>query len=294
MGHAQVRVDHALVGAHLVGPPVRDLAPVVERDHPVRDVHHHAHVVLDQRDGGPELVVDAEDEAAHVLLLLDVHARHRLVQQQELGLGGQGAGQLHPLLQPVGQRARPRLADGRDLQEVDDALDELPVRELLPHRGAPVERLPQEAAVHLEQPPGHDVVEHAHALEEGHVLERAGDAERRHVVGPQVRSVASLEADLARGGVIEAADHVEQRGLARSVGADDRHDLSAPDLEAHPIESLDGAEPHADLVHLQQRGGGRDRRRTRGLPHAGAPVTANVSASPRRTAARTVAVRPSS
>src|SRR5690348_16504842 len=97
MAHPEVGVDHALVGAHLVGPPVRDLPPVVERHDPIRDVHHHAHVVLDQRDGGSELVVDAEDEAAHVLLLLDVHARHRLVQEQELGLGGQGAGQLHPL-----------------------------------------------------------------------------------------------------------------------------------------------------------------------------------------------------
>src|SRR6185369_14356463 len=64
MGHAQVGVDHALVGADLVGPAVGDLAPVVERDHPVRDVHHHAHVVLDERDGGAELVVDPEDEAA--------------------------------------------------------------------------------------------------------------------------------------------------------------------------------------------------------------------------------------
>jgi len=44
--------------------------------------------VLDERDRRAELAVDVEDEAAHVLLLLDVHAGHRLVEQQELGLGG--------------------------------------------------------------------------------------------------------------------------------------------------------------------------------------------------------------
>ena len=37
---------------------------------------------LDQRDGGAELAVHVENEAAHVLLLLEIHAGHRLVEQQ--------------------------------------------------------------------------------------------------------------------------------------------------------------------------------------------------------------------
>ena len=141
-------------------------------------------------------------------------------------------------------------------------------------RRAPVERLQQEAAPHLEEPPGHDVVEHAHALEEGHVLEGARHPEGGHVVGPEVGPVAPLEADCpAR--VIEAADHVEQRGLARPVGADDRHDLPARDLEAHPRQGLDRPEAHADLVDLQQRGGAPRRR-----------VSAPVRASPRARTSR--------
>src|ERR1039458_452991 len=36
-------------------------------------------------------VVHVEDEAAHVLLFLDVHAGHRLVQQQHAWLGGKRA-----------------------------------------------------------------------------------------------------------------------------------------------------------------------------------------------------------
>src|SRR4029450_9450016 len=86
----EVGVEDALVRPHLVRPAVGDLAPVVERDHPVRDVHDHAHVVLDERDGGTEFVVDAEDEAAHVFLLLDVHPRHRLPPQQQLCVGPAG------------------------------------------------------------------------------------------------------------------------------------------------------------------------------------------------------------
>jgi hypothetical protein len=91
--------------------------------------------VLDEHDGGAELVVHVEDEAAHVLLFFHVHAGHRLVQQQHVRLGGQRAGQLDALLQAVGQAADRRLADGLDFQELDDLLDLDAVRDLL--RAAP-------------------------------------------------------------------------------------------------------------------------------------------------------------
>src|SRR6185295_12955492 len=69
----EVGADHLGVVAHVAGRAVADLAAVVEYHHAVGDVHHDAHVVLDQHDRGSELVVDIEHEAAHVLLLLDVH-----------------------------------------------------------------------------------------------------------------------------------------------------------------------------------------------------------------------------
>src|SRR5690242_20796306 len=62
MRHAQISVDHALVGAYGVGHAVGDLAAVVEDDDAVGDIHHHAHIVLDERDRRAELVVDVEDE----------------------------------------------------------------------------------------------------------------------------------------------------------------------------------------------------------------------------------------
>src|SRR6266542_2098637 len=252
MRDPQVGVEHGLILADLTGRPVGDLAPVVEHRHAIGDVHHHAHVVLDQGDGGAELAVDVEDEAAHVFLLLDVHPGHGLVEQQQRGLGRQRPGQLHALLQTVGQPPRRRLADRLDLEEVDDPLHERAVRELLPPRGPPPERIEQEVAPHLEQAPGHDVVEHAHALEQGDVLEGARDAEGGHVRRRQTGAVAAVEGDPSLVRAVEAADGVQQGGLARAVGADDRDDLTATDLEAHAVEGQQRSEPHADAVDLEQ------------------------------------------
>src|SRR5207302_1529837 len=284
MGDAQICVEHRLVAPHLGGRAVGDLPAVVQHDHPVGDVHDHAHVVLDERDRRAELLIDVEDEAAHVLLLLDVHPGHRLVEQQEPGLGGQRPGELDALLQAVGQAARRRLADRLDLQEVDDPLDEGPVFELLTPGRPPVERLEQEASAHLHEPARHDVVEHAHALEQGDVLERARDAEGRDVRRRQVRAIPSLERDPAFVRVIEPADGVEQGRLAGAVGADDRHDLPPRDAQADPVDGDERAESHADAGHLEQRRRGPGHRTT----GAGVP-TSRIT-----TSARMVPVRPSS
>src|SRR5215469_18846185 len=105
---------------------------------------------------------------------------------------------------------RRRLADGLDLQEVDHPFHRRAMLELLPPRGAPVEGVEEEVPAHLEQPPRHDVVEHAHALEEGHVLEGARDAEAGHVEGLELGTVASLEDNAALLRMVEAADDVEE------------------------------------------------------------------------------------
>src|SRR5215467_9810693 len=292
MGDPEVGVHHRLILAHDLGRAVGDLPAVVEHDHAIGNVHDHAHVVLDQRDGGAELVVHVEDEAGHVLLLLHVHPRHGLVEEEEMRLGGQRPRQLHPLLEPVGQPSRRRLADGLDLQEVDHPFHRRTMLELLPPRGAPVEGVEDEVPAHLEQPPRHDVVEHAHALEEGHVLEGARDAEAGHVEGLELGAVSSLEDDAALLRMVEATDDVEERGLARPVGADDGHDLAAMDVCAHVTQGLHGAEAHDNALDAQEglraRRGHHVRRLGAGASHQ-APSTSMI-----RTWRSVSEVRPSS
>src|SRR5574343_1095916 len=248
---AEVRADHVLVGPHLVGGAVADLLAVVQHHHAVGDVHHHAHVVLDQDDGGAEFLVDVEDEAAHVLFLLDVHAGHRLVEQQHAGLHGQGAAQVDALLQAVGQAAHRGLAEGLDLEEVDDVLDEGAVRALLALGRAPADRLLEEVGLHLQVAARHDVVDHAHALEERQVLEGARHPHLGHLAAVHVAEGLAPEGDLALLRRVDAVDAVEHRALAGAVGADDRADLVRAHVEADVGQRLDATEAQADVLDVE-------------------------------------------
>src|SRR5262245_55932013 len=77
----EIRLLYLGVLPHLVGGTVSHDATIVQHHHVVGEVHHHAHVVLDQDDGRAQRTIDVEDRAAHVVLLLGVHAGHGLVEQ---------------------------------------------------------------------------------------------------------------------------------------------------------------------------------------------------------------------
>ena len=109
---APARPSFALISS---GSAFGDLAAEIEHHQAVRQVHHHAHVVLDHDDRHAQLLVEVDDVAGHVLLLLEVHAGHRLVEQDQLGLQGDGAGKLDALAQAVGKHAGVLVADALDL-----------------------------------------------------------------------------------------------------------------------------------------------------------------------------------
>src|SRR5207253_2062629 len=77
--------DDARVLLDLLGPAARDRPTEVECEHPVGDVHHEVHVVLDQDHRQPELGPDLQDVPGHVLGLLEVHPRAGVVEQEQIG-----------------------------------------------------------------------------------------------------------------------------------------------------------------------------------------------------------------
>src|SRR5690606_22342424 len=50
----------------------------------------------------------------------------------------------------------------------------------------------------------------------------------------------------------DAGDHVEHRGLARAVGADQREDLPFPDGQVDLVQGGDAHEPHRDGAEFEQ------------------------------------------
>ena len=86
----------------------------------------------------------------------------------------------------------------------------------------------------LAEPPGSGTV--ASFLESARRC-RGGD-----LVGVETGHIGALEEDLSRVRRIQTADGVEEGRLARTVKADDAHDLALLDLEVHAAESPQTAE----------------------------------------------------
>ncbi len=142
--------------------------------------------------------------SAHDLPRVRVERRQRLVEQQNLGVAGERAGEGHALALAAGQVVRPRV------REVGDA----EALEQLPHPLAPAER---------------DVGADAHVREQGVLLEDEAD---RALLGRQVdaaravepRAVAQRDTALVRRH--QAGDRAQHGGLARARGAGQRHRLA--------------------------------------------------------------------
>src|SRR6185369_12723661 len=85
----EVSLDHFFVLLHVGGRALGDLLAVIEHSHAVAQAHHQFHVVFDQQDGAVVLA-DPVDQLAQQDLFGGVHAGGRLVQGDQLRVGGQG------------------------------------------------------------------------------------------------------------------------------------------------------------------------------------------------------------
>ena len=81
-----------------------------------------------------------------------------------------------------------------------------------------------------------DVLLHRHVGIQGIVLEHQADAP---VLGGQLGDIVLTEEDLARGGLLQAGDHVQRGGLAAAGGAQKADQLAVGDLEGEIIDGND-------------------------------------------------------
>ena len=86
------------------------------------------------------------------------------------------------------------------------------------------------------------IVHHGGMLKKLDVLERAGNAQRGNLVRSQAGDVLPVKADNAAGRIVNPADYIEDRRLARPVWPNDCKDFSGLDLETHAVHRLHTAE----------------------------------------------------
>src|SRR6185295_4227502 len=151
--------------------------------------------------------------------------RGRLVQRQHLGLERERAHDLHELL------LRDREARYRQRRVVvEPEIVQPPLRVRLE------DRRPQPCIG-----PEEDVFRDREVLAERGLLRDEADAELVRVMGGVDAHGDSIQDDFSRVGRDDPAEDLEQRRLARAVGADQRVDLAGLDVEAHAAHRVDAA-----------------------------------------------------
>jgi hypothetical protein len=249
----EIRLDHALVPLDLLRGSLRDLLAVVEHRHAVGDAHDDAHVMLDEQHGEPLLLAQPADERREVRRLLRVHARRRLVEQEQLRLRRERARDLEAALVAV-REVLPDLvvlaAKPRELEQLARTLPRLAL--LAPHARRPRDRAEEialESHVHADE----HVLERSHVLKETDVLERAPDAPLRVRMRRLARHVLAVEEHAPGRRLVDAGQHVEERRLARSVRADQADDRAGGHGEVDVGDRDEAAELLAEAFGVEQR-----------------------------------------
>src|SRR5260370_15732185 len=98
-----------------------------------------------------------------------------------------------------------------------------------------------------------NVLPRGHGAERLDDLEGAANSEPGDTVRCHARDRGAVQLDVAAVEVINAADAVQQRRLARAVGTDDADDVAFGDLEIHPVHRSHATKALGDAAQLELR-----------------------------------------
>src|SRR5262249_40088432 len=130
-----------------------------------------------------------------------------------------------------------------------------------------------------------DVVEHGHLAKQRVDLEGAPQAALDAGGLGQARDVLAAQEDLTGRGREAASEHVDEGGLAPSVGADERVAHTGLQTEVDAIGHREGAEVLAEPARLQRRG-------HRAFPTRASTASARPSNPPRAKSTTTTSMSP--
>ena len=211
--------------------------------------------MLDEQHRDAAVGADLADELAELADLVMVEAAGRLVEEEELRLAGERAGELDALLRAerqAGDRpARPPL--------------EIEIGDELACAGARAPSSPRRTQGKPQRVADDSRCGSANGRRSSRSRARsgAGNSARFWKVRPMPSSAmrwagrsrierpSNRMSPAARR--VEARQAIEQRGLAGAVRADEAEDLPRLEIEGHAVERHDAAEAHGDVANRQKR-----------------------------------------
>ncbi len=186
--------------------------------------------------------------------LVAVEARRRLVEQHDRRTGGEGPGDLDAAGGPQREHRRADVGDAAQVEQVEQVIDAGALRVGLPvERARGDEVAPEPAALVAHAVAEHDVLAHGEAHEQLELLERAGETEARPLRRRRAGDLLAAEEDVALLRAQQPGEHVEQRGLAGAVGADEADDARRRDRQADVAHRDQPAEAHGHVARLDRR-----------------------------------------
>jgi hypothetical protein len=223
-------VVHLLGRAGLLDPPVaHDDDLVGQRQGLLLVVRH-------EQGTGAGRPQDGRHVLAQRLPQAGVEAGERLVEQHDLGIGGQGPGQRHALALATGQLVRVRAGALGQADQLEALLGSARGRTAEGHVAGDGQMGEQRTVLE----------DHAYAAPVG-LLPHAGAGDG-----------AAADLDGAGVGHLETGDHTQHRGLARPAGTEQRHQVAVGDLDRGVRHRRGATEALADLVGPDGRRAGHD------------------------------------
>jgi hypothetical protein len=242
--HRQKLLHDAPVGLQIGGGAGEaDLALLQDVD-AVGERHHELQVLLGQHDREAR-GLELGDALAQLLDDQWRQALRRLVEQQELGIAHQRAGDGQHLLLAAGQHAAAAVAD---LGQVGKEREHLLLA-------------PGRAAVGADAAGDIEILPHRELGEDAPVFRHEADAEPTDAVRAHMGDVAALPHHTSAAGRREAHDRAHGRGLAHAIAPDQGDAFAGVYLQRDAEQHLAQAIGSVDALYLQvSHGHPRDRR----------------------------------
>src|SRR5258708_4613688 len=200
------------------GFAVRDEPALVEGQPSMGIAVDDIHVVLDEQHRDLLRAYRLHDHVHQPELLVRRHARGGFVEQQDLRLYRHGHGNVEQLAHTLGQHAGRLVAIAGEIEAL-----QYRVHRLAGVAGMATRIRPLPAAGGHDADADQQVLMHRQCVEQLRDLKRTADAEPRDLARRQRRNVTASEGDAAGTGLQVTGDHVDERGLACAVAADQSH-----------------------------------------------------------------------